>query len=387
MLHIQKRGRIWWVVGQVNRRRVHQSLRTTDRTVAESLKRDLELQVLSGGRLRRVLWPDFADEFERWIAPQVKPSTLHIYRRVVARFGKFVEESRVPEVSGITPAVIAEYTENRKKDRHPTRGALIGYEGIKADLRVLHRVFVYAIECGYLLANPVHFKRLSAVGGKTLPFNEEELVKILDDRIVKRRPYLRAIVLTFLFTGMRISDVIRLPLKALEVPEGGMILRTMKWGRTVTLGLHSELRAALDTHLAHRSRAQRNSAYVFATTKGGLATSVDTMLRRLFDRCGIEKGSPHRFRDTFAVRLLAQGASLYDVAKMLGIDISTAERHYAPYVRELQERATRLISQLSLPGQKVVQFQVPHEATRAHFGQTEGEDKGVAQAKNRALKS
>src|SRR6266404_3354600 len=236
MLHLEKRGRLWWVVGQVNSRRIHQSLKTADRDVAERLKRDVELQVLSGGRLRRMLWADFAEEFERWIEPNIKASSLKSYRRIVKRFGKFCDERHIVEVSEVNPTVITEYTEDRKKDRHPTRGTLIGYEGIKADKRVLHRVFAYAIECGYLVDNPVHYKRLSTVGGKTLPFTEDELAKILDDSFLKRRPYLRAVVLTCLFTGMRISDVMRLPVKAIEVIEGGMILRTMKRGKPITLG-------------------------------------------------------------------------------------------------------------------------------------------------------
>ena len=42
----------------------------------------------------------------------------------------------------------------------------------------------------------------------------------------------------------------------------------------------------------------------------------------------------HRFRDSFAVDLLSRGASPYDVAKLLGDTVETAERHYAPFVRE-----------------------------------------------------
>jgi hypothetical protein len=56
----------------VNARRINQSLNTKDRTVAEDLERDLERQILSGGRLSRKLWTDFRDEFFRWIAPQVR---------------------------------------------------------------------------------------------------------------------------------------------------------------------------------------------------------------------------------------------------------------------------------------------------------------------------
>jgi integrase len=52
---------------------------------------------------------------------------------------------------------------------------------------------------------------------------------------------------------------------------------------------------------------------------------------------------PHRFRDSFAVDLLARGASPYDVAKLLGDTVDTVERHYAPFVRELRERARRIM--------------------------------------------
>lgn len=387
MLHLEKRGRVWYAVGQVHRRRFHQSLKTTDRTVAESLRRDLELQVLSGGRLRRILWPDFADEFERATSPHVKKTSLDVYLRTVRRFGKFFEGQNLQEVSSITPTTVADYTEDRGKDCHPSRGERIGAEGVKADLRILHRVLAYAVECGYLTENPVRYKNLSGRHGKTMPFNEEELVRILQDEVLKRRPYLRAVVLTFLFTGMRRSDVIAFPIEALELSEGRMMLRTQKRGRPVTLGLHPALQQALEVHLAFRTQAQKASPFVFTTSKGKVSRGIDYMLTQLFQRCGIVNGHPHRFRDTFAVKLLAQGASLYDVAKLLGINVATAERHYAPYVRELQERATKLIGQLSLPGQKVVQFCVPQEPTEDHFGQRKSEDFAVLQIQKGAAKS
>jgi integrase len=57
-------------------------------------------------------------------------------------------------------------------------------------------------------------------------------------------------------------------------------------------------------------------------------------------RAGVPDAHPHRFRDTFAVDLLARGATPYDVAKLLG---DTVERHYAPFVKELRDRARRLM--------------------------------------------
>jgi integrase len=181
--------------------------------------------------------------------------------------------------------------------------------------------------------------------------------------------------------------VMSFPIEAVELSEGRMILRTLKRGRPVTLGLHPALQDALESHLAFRTSAQKASPFVFTTSKGKVSRSIDHMLAMLFQRCGIVNGHPHRFRDTFAVRLLQTGASLYDVAKLLGINVATAERHYAPYVRELQERATKLIGQLTLPGQKVVQFCVPQEATEDHFDQRKSEDYRVFLVQKGAGKS
>jgi len=60
-------------------------------------------------------------------------------------------------------------------------------------------------------------------------------------------------------------------------------------------------------------------------------------------RAGVLDAHPHRFRDTFAVDLLTRGASPYDVAKLLGDTVETIEKHYAPFVRELRERARRIM--------------------------------------------
>ncbi len=49
------------------------------------------------------------------------------------------------------------------------------------------------------------------------------------------------------------------------------------------------------------------------------------------------------FRDTFAVGMLARGASPYDVAKLLGDTIETVEKHYAEFVKELRERVRRMM--------------------------------------------
>jgi len=45
-------------------------------------------------------------------------------------------------------------------------------------------------------------------------------------------------------------------------------------------------------------------------------------------RAGVPDAHPHRYRDSFAVDMLARGASPYRVAKLLGDTVATIEKHY-----------------------------------------------------------
>jgi len=65
-------------------------------------------------------------------------------------------------------------------------------------------------------------------------------------------------------------------------------------------------------------------------------------LKDLFDAAGINKDGTnalsHRFRDTFAVKLLERGTSIESVSVLLGHkSIRITEKHYSPWVRSRQE--------------------------------------------------
>jgi integrase len=60
-------------------------------------------------------------------------------------------------------------------------------------------------------------------------------------------------------------------------------------------------------------------------------------------RASVPDAHPHRYRDTFAVDMLARGGNPYDVAKLLGDTVATIENYYAPFVRELRDRARRIL--------------------------------------------
>lgn len=353
MIALVKRGGYWYARGVFENVSVYKSLKTRDKDLAAAKVRAMENNILAGGMLRAIAWPEFLTEFTNWIRPHVKASSREKYEFVGERFGTFLRGAGLASLRGIGPSVISAYQQDRMQDEHPTRGIKVGPEGMKSDLRILRRIFSYAVQCGYLRENPVKVPRLNTTGGKTQPFTKEEIQKMMADRLVRLHPDLRAMVLTFLFTGLRISDVAGLRLDSIRWDENRLELVTKKRDKPLSLPLHPELAAALKVHVERLTPAQKASGLVFPTPSGKPNRSVDALMRRMWKRCGIVGGHCHRWRDTFAVALLAAGASLYDVSKLLAITMGVCERHYSPYVRELRERGRILVESARFPALQV----------------------------------
>ncbi len=101
-----------------------------------------------------------------------------------------------------------------------------------------------------------------------------------------------------------------------------------------------ELTQALEVERDRRS--PRPEDRVLLNLASGQALTRPRLYERMLAlgrRAGVPNARPHPYRDTFAVDLLARGASPYDVAKLLGDTVETIEKHYAPCVRELGERS------------------------------------------------
>lgn len=204
------------------------------------------------------------------------------------------------------------------------------------------------MQCKYLAANPVLWQKPLKGNREKRPFTPGQLTAMLQDKCVSQRPMLKAIVLMFTHTGLRISDVIGLKREAVDLRAERIVTKTQKRQKVVTLALHPELRGALELYYQCRTDAQRESPFVFSKADGAQLDrrGLTSTFTRIFARAGIEGGHVHRFRHTFAVQLLQDGASLHDVSKMLGINMATCEEYYSPYCRELQERGSRLVRAL-----------------------------------------
>jgi integrase/recombinase XerD len=345
MVSIYKRGRVWWI--RIHRKGLaeRRSLRTRNRATAEALRDVIEKDVLSGGRLRQKPWEEFVSEFKASIASEVRPRTQENYSSIADKLTDHLKERGLLFLSEVTPAVITDFIDRRRRELHPSWKRAMTEGGVRFYLRALHRIFAYAVEREYIPKNPVIAKNRNAIAGRTRPFSQEEITTMLTSPYLDDKSYLRAIVLLFLHSGLRIGDVINL--RKANVEGANLVLRARKNNQVIRLPIHPELREALLTQEPRQTVKQRESLFFFSTSTGAPIVGLDKHLRRLWKACHIHGAHAHRFRDTFAVRLLESGATLYDVAKLLGISAVVVEAHYAPYVKELQERGRRFVSMLN----------------------------------------
>ena len=146
-------------------------------------------------------------------------------------------------------------------------------------------------------------------------------------------------------TGMRVSELVALPATAVT-RDGRFVVIAGKGGKERMVPLSEPARAALAAWVAE-SRPARGapSRWLFPSTgdSGHLTRQrFAQMLKELAGEAGVDpvRVSPHVVRHAFASHLLAHGADLRTVQKMLGhADIATTQI----YTHVLDERLNALV--------------------------------------------
>jgi integrase len=290
-------------------------------------------------------WKDLVAKFAGWMSQRValdklRDSTRERYTQTCTAFGEFLLGRGITDLDDVTRAAVEDFKAWRLarvlKKKHSRGG-----RGVVLDVAILHRVFVYAIDCELVVKNPV---RLEGRPGDqpergAQPFTAAQLGKL---RQAAGNDALAFLLLRW--TGMRGSDVVGLRWEEIDWETREINRLTLKRRKRVILPIHQELLFALEVE--HERRKPEPEDRVLLNPATGQSLTRPRLYERMLSvgrRAAVLEAHPHRYRDTYAVDLLARGASPYDVAKLLGDTVETIEKHYAPFVRELRERARRIM--------------------------------------------
>ena len=209
-------------------------------------------------------------------------------------------------------------------------------------LEYLRSFLRYCQDSGWIESNPAMLLKPPKVTLRpTLPFEDAEMTRIVAAAEALETwgsfgPKARAMVLLLRYSGLRMQDAACLERN--RVADGRLFLNTQKTGTPVYCPLPPEVVTALE------AVPNDHQDYVFWDGRSARETTVrswNRVFRKLFSTATppVERGHPHRFRDTFAVSLLLKGVSLESVSKLLGhTSIKVTERHYAPWVKARQDQ-------------------------------------------------
>jgi len=191
-------------------------------------------------------------------------------------------------------------------------------------LAVVKAFFGFLERQGVLLYNPAAQVPLPRRGSLPRALSEaavRRLVAVPEHESTKGRRD-RAILELLYGTGLRMSECARLDLRDLDLSSGTLFVRDGKGRKDRVVPLAGQAREAIALYLS-RSRPELarwsdEPALFLARTGKRLSTMSLRVLVREYGRRANVKASCHVLRHSYATHLLAGGASIREIQKLLG---------------------------------------------------------------------
>jgi integrase/recombinase XerD len=261
--------------------------------------------------------------FERGLAPR----SVAAYKRDLERFLRYLEDRGTTGPELVEGATLRDYTFNLKD-------AGLAATSIRRAQSALRTYFGFLLGEGVLdddpterLESPRVWRRLPDV------LSRDDVARLVESPPEGHALHWRdrAILELLYATGMRVSELVELPVRALDLDERvALVFGKGSKERLVPVG--GPAARAVERYLRDvrpKLDRGRGAGRVFLNARGGSLSrqSVWTLVREAARRVGIEaRVSPHTLRHSFATHLLEGGADLAAVQELLGhADISTTQ--------------------------------------------------------------
>jgi len=198
-------------------------------------------------------------------------------------------------------------------------------------------------------------KSTKAVYEQKQPYTDEEVTAILNEAgklnggisgYATNGHTFRLLLEWMLATGMRVGDAVRFdPAKCTKSKHLWVYSfepqkqRKDKTPKQAEVFLTTKLKTAI-------AKCEWFSQTLPFSYRSDAEKAVYERMQAIGTRCGVADCRPHRFRDTFAVRMLLRGVALEDVSRLLGhASVAVTEKYYASWVPARKLRLEWLLHQ------------------------------------------
>jgi len=260
---------------------------------------------------------DLLERYRNDVLPHKRASTVYnqVYhlRWWEAQLGQYA-------LSAITPALIVEYRDKLARTRENST--------VRRYLAVLSHAFTVAVqEWEWLHENP--FQKISKPKeprGRVRFLTDDERERLLAACRQSRNKYVHIVVVLALSTGGRRSELLNLHWADVNFTREMLTFRGTKNGETRSVPLTGY---ALEVLTQHAQIRRLDTSLVFPNAAGKRPLSIRDAFENAVERAGLVDFHFHDTRHDFASNLAMHGASLVEIAEVLGHKTLQMVKRYA----------------------------------------------------------
>ena len=259
------------------------------------------------------------------------PKTISFYKDILDHFQWYLNKFNITTIDATTIRGFLGYlkdTPSRWDSTNSHANRMVSPTTVKSYYVGLCVLFNWAVREELIEASPMATVKKPKLPHKTIKGLEQDVMQQILNSITGRG--LRdlrnkAMLLMFLDTGLRLSELANLTMSDIDFERG--IIKTNGKGskeRFARIGVKTQ--KVLWNYLAHRPK---DAEYVWlGKDNNKMATdSIAQMIRKLGKRLGM-KLSPHKLRHSFAISFLRNGANPFELQIALGHTTLEMTRRY-----------------------------------------------------------
>ncbi len=233
-------------------------------------------------------------------------------------------------LADITPALIAEHRDkllNENTIRNDKRSPATTNRYLAA----LSHTFTTAVkEYGWIESNPVlKINKPKEPRGRTRFLSEEERKRLLIECQQSENPYLYLVVVLLLSTGARKMEILGLQWSDIDFIRNVITLHQTKNGERRLLPLTGHALLLMKQHQQNTTIRRLNNDWVFPSHDGKKPMDIRTPWEIALKRAEITEFRFHDLRHSAASYLAMNGASMAEIAEVLGHKTLQMVKRYA----------------------------------------------------------
>lgn len=230
--------------------------------------------------------------------------TIDQYYRIVCDFLKAIGKHIKKILTGDIRYYLARYLTDRKVQKST----------LDNQRRGLSAFFGWLATEGYIDKNPMlRVKRIKADYKIKKAFSDMEVEQLREAANTAKE---KALIEFLLSTGCRVTEVSRLHVQDIDFSKKECVVYG-KGNKERKVYLTDKCLFYLNLYLTTRNE-ESTSLFTNRNHYGMTKGNIETLLRKIGKRAGVDKVHPHRFRRTFATNAINKGMPVQYVQKILG---------------------------------------------------------------------